>query len=57
MGKRNIRYNGNPDLVGVMGHYLSKDLVVYPDMLIRVELISEKIRPEWIKIAFNIGLS
>jgi hypothetical protein len=40
-----------------MGHYLSKDLVVHPDKLIRVELISEKIRPEWIEIAFNTGLS
>ena len=51
------RYNGNPDLVGVMGHYLSKDLVVHPDKLIRVELVSEKIRPEWIEIAFNTGFT
>ncbi|MFN9646366.1 MAG: restriction endonuclease subunit S [Cyanobacteriota bacterium] len=51
------RYNGNPHLVGVMGHYRSKDLVVHPDKLIRVELASEKIRPEWIEIAFNTGLT
>ena len=51
------RYNGNPNLVGVMGHYRSQDLVVHPDKLIRVELTSEMIRPEWIEIAFNTGLT
>lgn len=51
------RYNGNPNLVGVMGHYRSQDPVVHPDKLIRVELTSEKIRPEWIEIAFNAGLT
>jgi type I restriction enzyme S subunit len=51
------RYNGNPNLVGVMGHYRSQDPVVHPDKLIRVELTSEMIRPEWIEIAFNTGLT
>ena len=51
------RYNGNPSLVGVMGHYRSRDPVVHPDKLIRVELASPTIRPEWIEIAFNTGIT
>jgi len=37
--------------------WLASCLVVHPDKLIRVELTSEMIRPEWIEIAFNTGLT
>jgi len=51
------RYNGNPDLVGVMGLLRSPDLVVHPDKLIRVEIDLPCIDNEWVEIAFNTGIT
>ena len=51
------RYNGNPDLVGVMGLLRSPDPVVHPDKLIRVEIDLPCIDNEWVEIAFNTGIT
>jgi type I restriction enzyme S subunit len=51
------RYNGNPDLVGVMGLLRSPDPVVHPDKLIRVEIDLPCINNEWVEIAFNTGIT
>jgi type I restriction enzyme S subunit len=51
------RYNGNPDLVGVMGLLRSPDPVVHPDKLIRVEIDLPCIDNEWVEIAFNTGVT
>jgi type I restriction enzyme S subunit len=51
------RYNGNPDLVGVMGLLRSPDPVVHPDKLIRVEIDLLCIDNHWVEIAFNSGVT
>ena len=51
------RYNGNPDLVGVMGLLRSPNLVVHPDKLIRVVIDLACIDNEWVEIAFNTGVT
>jgi type I restriction enzyme S subunit len=51
------RYNGNPDLVGVMGLLRSPDPVVHPDKLIRVEIDLLCIDNQWVEIAFNTGVT